>query len=124
MDVLNDVGFSAAYWRELGGRLKPCLDMDAIEADHGNVKRRLEDVVEKWQRDGDSPSWETLAEAVALCKVGGGKNLAQKIRQRAGLGEAVRMLECHTSYFFFLFVGHTRQKSADTAVFSPNARKR
>ena len=62
--------------------------MDAIEANHSVVERCLEEVVVKWQRDGDDPSWERLAEAVALCKKGGGKEVAIKIRQKTGLGEA------------------------------------
>ena len=85
-DVLRDVGFSARYWRELGERLKPNLDLDAIEANHSNVQRRLEDAVEKWLRDGDDPSWDTLAEAVTNCEEGGGKNVALKIRHKAGIG--------------------------------------
>ena len=87
-DVLHDVGFSAAYWMELGGRLKPDLDRKAIEADHSSAERCLESVVEKWLQDGDDPSWETLAEAVTLCREGGGKNVAQKIKQKVGIGEA------------------------------------
>ena len=86
-DVLRDVGFSARYWRELGERLKPNLDLDAIEANHSNVQRRLEDAVEKWLRDGDDPSWDTLAEAVTNCEEGGGKNVALKIRHKAGIGD-------------------------------------
>ena len=53
-------------------RLKPDLDLDAIEADFPRVDRRLEEVVKGWQRDGDDPSWETLAEAVSQCKDGDG----------------------------------------------------
>ena len=87
LDVLSNVGFSAAYWRELGGKLKPEMDVDAIEANYSDVERRLEEVVKKWQQDGDDPSWETLAKAVTGCKKGGGKNVALKIRQRTGLGE-------------------------------------
>ena len=68
-------------------RLKPDLDLDAIEADFPRVDRRLEEVVKGWQRDGDDPSWETLAEAVSQCKDGdgGGKNVARNIRQSVGL---------------------------------------
>ena len=88
LDVLSIVGFSATHWRELGGRLKPNLDMDAIKANHNTVEECLEDVVEKWLRDGDDPSWETLAEAVTLCRKGGGKNVALKIKQEIGIREA------------------------------------
>ena len=85
---MRNVGFSAAYWRELGRRLKPNLDVDAIEVTHARPQRRLEDVVEKWMRDGDDPSWETLAQAVTHCREGGGKNVALKIRQETGIGKA------------------------------------
>lgn len=86
LDVLKKVGSSAAYWRELGRRLKPDLDLDSIEADHHRVDRCLEEVVAKWKRDGDNPSWKTLAEVVSLCKEGGGKNVAFMIRKETGLG--------------------------------------
>ena len=62
--------------------------MDAIKANHATVEECLEDVVEKWLRDGDDPSWETLAEAVTLCRKGGGKNVALRIKQETGTGEA------------------------------------
>ena len=94
LDVLSSVGFSAAHWRELGRRLKPDLDVKAIEANHFKVDRCLEEVVDNWQRDGDDPSWEKLAEAVALCREGGGKNVAERIRREAGLGEAVVQCGC------------------------------
>ena len=72
--------------------------MKAIEANHFKVDRCLEEVVDNWQRDGDDPSWERLAEAVALCREGGGKNVAEKIRHGTGLGEAVIQCGCY-SYF-------------------------
>ena len=68
--------------------------MEAIEANHSKVERCLEEVVGKWQRDGDDPSWEKLAEAVALCKEGGGREVATKIRQKTGLGEVVIHCDC------------------------------
>ena len=72
--MLRAVEFSAAYWKALGGRLKPDLDLDAIEANYHKVEDRLEKVIDGWQRDGDNPSWETLAKAVSQCTdVGGGK---------------------------------------------------
>ena len=89
LDVLVEVGFSIANWRELGRRLKPDLDLDGIEAQHARLERRLEEAIEVWHNDGDDPSWETLADAVSKCKKGGGKNMAAKIRRKVGLGEAV-----------------------------------
>ena len=89
MDVLREVGFSGTHWRELGGRLKPDLDLDAIEAQHSSLHRCLEELIGKWERDGDDPSWETLADAMSKCKEGGGKNMAAKIRTKVGLGEVV-----------------------------------
>ena len=53
VDVLRSVGFSAAYWRELGQRLKPDIDFDAISADCSHrAQDRLEAVVSSWLRDG------------------------------------------------------------------------
>ena len=89
MDVLREVGFSGAHWRELGGRLKPDVDLDGIEAQHSRLERRLEEAIERWYNAGDDPSWETLADAVSKCKEGGGKNMAAKIRRKVGLGEVV-----------------------------------
>ena len=89
LDVLVEVGFSRANWRELGRRLKPNLDLDGIEAQHARLDRCLEEAIEKWYNDGDDPSWETLADAVSKCKEGGGKNMAAKIRRKVGLGEAM-----------------------------------
>ena len=88
LDVLRDAGFSSAFWKPLGRRLKPGLDLNAIEHNHPNdVKLCLEEVISSWQRDGDV-SWEKLAREVAECKddEGGGKNVAQKIREKVGLG--------------------------------------
>ena len=86
LDVLRGAGFSSAYWRPLGRRLRPDLDLDAIESNHQTVERRLEEVVNGWQRDGET-SWEKLADAVSQCKdEGGGRNIAQKILERVGLG--------------------------------------
>ena len=86
LDVLRAVEFSAAYWKALGGRLKPDLDLDAIEANYHKVEDRLEKVIDGWQRDGDNPSWETLAKAVSQCTdVGGGKNVGRHILQHVGL---------------------------------------
>lgn len=88
LDVLSEVKFSSAHWRELGGRLQT-KDVDAIGYQHSNPTRCLEEVIKEWQRDGDQPSWETLANAVSLCRQGGGKNMAAKIREKVGTGEAV-----------------------------------
>ena len=73
--------------------------MDAIEANHASVQRRLEDVVEKWLRDGDNPSWETLAEAVTLCREGGGKNVGLKIKQKTGIGDTDVLMPLLPIYF-------------------------
>ena len=68
LDVLRDAGFSSAFWKPLGRRLKSGLDLDAIEHNHPrNVKHCLEEVISFWQRDGDV-SWEKMAQAVAQCK--------------------------------------------------------
>ena len=78
--------------------------MDAIKANYSDVERRLEEVVKKWQQDGDDPSWETLARAVTFCRMGGGKNVALKIRQRSGLGEGVAHLAVtHIHFNFYSF---------------------
>jgi hypothetical protein len=85
MDTLRSVGFSAAYWRELGQRLKPDFDLDAVSADNHCSQDRLEAVVSSWLRDGDLPgggAWEVLASAVERCRGGGGRNVAAKIRQK------------------------------------------
>ena len=90
LDVLRSVGFSAAYWRELGQRLKPDLDVDTIAADHPrSVEECLEAVVSSWLRDGNlggggggvGGAWEVLAAAVERCRRGGGRNVAAKIRR-------------------------------------------
>ena len=77
--------FSSSKWKPLGRRLKPDLDLDAIEANGATVQERLEKVIDMWQRDGDRPSWRTLAEAVSRCE-GGGKNVGRRILEQAGLG--------------------------------------
>ena len=86
LDVLQKVQFSSAKWRPLGLRLKPDLDLDAIQANGSTVEERLEKVIDKWQRDGDRPSWSTLAEAVSRCE-GGGRNVGRRILEEAGLGK-------------------------------------
>ena len=104
--------------------------MDAIEANCSDVERRLEEVVKRWQQDGDNPSWETLARAATFCRMGGGKNVALKIRQRTGLGEGVAHLavthihfNCYYMYVHYIsVVGHAEQKSAGTTTISPDTR--
>ena len=55
----------------------------------------MEEVISSWQRDGEL-SWEILAEAVSQCKDrGGGKNVAQKIRESVGLGMYIRYVIIH-----------------------------
>ena len=87
VDVLRSVGFSAAYWRELGQRLKPDINFDA-NCSH-RAQDRLEAVVSSWLRDGaleesdeGSGAWEVLASAVERCRGGGGRNVAANIRQK------------------------------------------
>ena len=80
--MLREVQYSSAYWRELGRRLKPDLDFDAIEANHARVEARLEAVIGRWCRDGEGATWESLAQAVCQCRSGGGKNVAEKISQK------------------------------------------
>ena len=90
VDVLRSVGFSAAYWRELGQRLKPDIDFDAISANCSHrAQDRLEAVVSSWLRDGalqgsdeGGGAWEVLASAVERCRRGGGRNVAAMIRQK------------------------------------------
>lgn len=89
LDVLSEVEFSVAHWRELGRQLMPKLDLDAIENQYLSLDRRLEKVIERWKCDGDDPSWERLAVAVSQCKMGGGRIMAMKILQKFRLGEAV-----------------------------------
>ena len=94
--------------------------MGAIKANHASVEECLEDVVEQWLRDGDDPSWETLAEAVTLCRMGGGKNVALKIKQETGIGEASVLVHfasiaCLAS--FCSVAGHAKQKSAGATAF-------
>lgn len=89
LDELNEVGFSTANWRELGGRLMPHLDLDAIEDQYKKLERCLEEVIKRWKHDGATPSWQTLADAVSKCRVGGGRNMAAKILKKCGIGETV-----------------------------------
>ena len=42
-------------------------------------------VVDEWKRNGDQPSWETLAEAVSLCS-GGGQNVKTNLLREVGIG--------------------------------------
>ena len=84
LDVLRTARFSSAKWRPLGLRLIPDPDLNAIQANNATVEERLEKVIDMWQRDGDKPSWETLAEAVSRCD-GGGKNVGRRIQQQVGL---------------------------------------
>lgn len=104
LDVLREVGFSAAYWRELGRRLKPDLDIDAIEANHPRVEDRLEAVVSAWLRGVDyhAGAWQGLANAVQQCRSGGGRNMAEKIRQKAVNGTSDVLLRIPN---YFLIAG-------------------
>ena len=87
LDKLREVGFSFANWRELGQRLTPRSDFDAIEKDYpSDCHRCLERVIDEWKRNGDRPSWEILAEAVSQCR-GGGVNVANDLLVKAGLGK-------------------------------------
>ena len=95
--MLSEVKFSSAHWRELAGRSKT-KDVDAIEHKHSDPTRCLEEVIKEWQRDGDKPSWETLATAVSMCRQGGGKNMGAKIREKFGLGEAVMVIKVVLCY--------------------------
>ena len=86
LDKLRVVGFSSANWRELGQRLTPGSDFDAIEKDCPlNCHRCLEKVIDEWKRNGDGPSWETLAEAVSKCREGG-VNVANDLLTKVGSG--------------------------------------
>ena len=84
LDVLDEVGFSTSHWRELGRRLMPHLDLDAIEDQYTKLERRLEEVIKRWKHGGTDPSWQTLADAVSKCRVGGGPNMAAKILKKCG----------------------------------------
>ena len=83
LDVLHRVGFSAAHWKELGRRLVPtAIDTEAIAVNNRRVQDCLEAVVALWLRDGEGVAgWEGLAGAVARCRGGGGRNVAQNIRE-------------------------------------------
>ena len=89
LDKLRDAGFSAADWKELGRRLKPPVPepaLRAIEANSSKVEHCLEKVIDHWQRNGEDPSWETLAQAVAQCREGGGQNVAANLLRTVGRG--------------------------------------
>ena len=85
LDKLRAVGFSSANWKELGQRLTPTADLDAIESDCQTVESRMGKVVDEWKRNGDQPSWKTLAEAVSLCN-GGGQNVKTNLLRKVGIG--------------------------------------
>ena len=86
VDKVRGAGFSAAYWRELGMRLTPMPDLDAIAADHRRASVCLEKVIDHWMRNGENVSWETLADAVTRCRDGGGQNVGNKLRRSVGIG--------------------------------------
>ena len=83
LDVLRRVGYSAAYWKELGRRLVPGLDANSVEVNHRLAQDRLEAVIDAWLRDGDlgegGDGWRVLAAAVQKCRLGGGRNVAVRI---------------------------------------------
>ena len=83
LDKLHDAGFSAADWKELGRRVKPPVpepDLKRFEANNSTkVEGCLEKVIDHWKRNGEDPSWETLAQAVAQCREGGGQNVAANL---------------------------------------------
>ena len=85
LDRLRAVCFSSANWRELGQRLTPTADLDAIEKDHQTSESRMGKVVDEWKRNGDQPSWKTLAEAVSLCS-GGGQHVKTHLLREVGIG--------------------------------------
>ena len=84
LDKLRAVRFSSANWRELGQRLTPMTDFDAIEDTFPRAQRRLEEVVSEWRSKGEV-TWETLAEAVAQCD-GGGPNVGRDLLEEVGIG--------------------------------------
>ena len=95
LDVLREAEFLPTHWRTLGSRLNVShVDLSNIEADHSRegVQRCLEAVVDNWRRNEDI-TWEVLAEAVANCHEGGGRNVARKIREKVGLDNNGN--ECH-----------------------------
>ena len=95
LGVLREAEFLPTHWRTLGSRLNVSLvDLAIIEADHSRegVQRCLEAVVDNWRRNEDI-TWEALAEAVANCREGGGRNVARKIREKVGLDNNGN--ECH-----------------------------
>ena len=85
LDGLRAVRFSSANWRELGQRLTPTADLDAIEKDHQTSDSRMDKVVDEWKRNGNQPSWETLADAVSLCS-GGGQHVMTRLLREVGIG--------------------------------------
>lgn len=99
LDKLRSVGFSSTHWRELGQRITPTTDVDAIEDSHPkNPHRCLEEIIDEWKRKGQSPTWETLAGAVSQCK-GGGPNVGKELLIKVGVGmllfqSAVITIEC------------------------------
>lgn len=87
LDELHNVGFSAADWEDLGMRLRPIPDLRVIAANHpNNVEGCLRAVIDHWQRNGESVSWETLAEAVTQCRGSGGWNVGKQLLRNVGIG--------------------------------------
>jgi hypothetical protein len=89
LDVLREADFSPLHWRSLGRRLGVRdVDLDAVDADYSKegVNRCLDKVIDFWKRNGEN-SWEKLVEAVSQCE-GGGKNVAQRVRNKVGLAES------------------------------------
>lgn len=88
--MLREAEFLPSYWRNLGQQLGVSpVDLDAIEADHSRdgVQRCLEEVIKNWKRNCEN-TWEKLVEAVSKCRdCGGGRNVAQKVQIKIGLGK-------------------------------------
>ena len=87
LDVLHAVRYSAAHWKELGRRLVQLLDTETIEANHRRVEDCLEETVRTWLKESagacsGAELWQRLADAVQLCRNGGGRNVAERIRQK------------------------------------------
>ena len=85
LDVLREVSFTSAGWRELGRRLKDDMDFDAIESNYSTCERRLEAVITDWSNNDDAAGWHTLSIAIAKCRRGGGKNVARKLCEKVGI---------------------------------------